>query len=140
VAWDETGAAYTLVAPPRRAGPLLVCSNAFHPGTLPTASPPASWRARADGSASAAGHASGVSKGGKGKEAQHPPGGTGGLPLALVDLSVNPPVVYLLDSEINSIYVIQTAGVIPNLTIQSAVTITRDATLLDEPFGILVVT
>jgi hypothetical protein len=57
-----------------------------------------------------------------------------------VDLSVNPPVVYLLDSEINSIYVIQTAGVIPNLTIQSAVTITRDATLLDEPFGILVVT
>jgi hypothetical protein len=56
-----------------------------------------------------------------------------------VDVTVNPPVVYLADWEVNTIYVIQTAGTPPNLTLQSVVSISGDSTLLDEPLGVLVV-
>jgi hypothetical protein len=56
-----------------------------------------------------------------------------------VDVSVTPPVVYLLDSEVDSIYVMTTSGTPPNLGLQSVVTVTGDDTLLDEPAGILVV-
>jgi hypothetical protein len=56
-----------------------------------------------------------------------------------VDVTVNPPVVYLADWEINAVYVIQTAGTLPNLTLQSVVSISGGSTSLDEPLGVLVV-
>ncbi len=56
-----------------------------------------------------------------------------------VDVSVSPPTVYLADWEVNALYVIHTAGTLPNLSIESVVTISGGATGLDEPLGVLVV-
>jgi hypothetical protein len=56
-----------------------------------------------------------------------------------VDDTVTPPVVYLVDFSGNAIYVIQTAGVPPNLTLQSVTTISGQATGLSEPLDVLVV-
>jgi hypothetical protein len=56
-----------------------------------------------------------------------------------VDLTVSPPTAYLTDWEIDALYIIQTAGVLPNLTIANVVTITGGATGLNEPLGVLLV-
>ena len=52
---------------------------------------------------------------------------------------MTPPVVYLVDFSGNAIYVIQTSGVPPNLTLQSVTTISGQATGLSEPLDVLVV-
>ena len=55
------------------------------------------------------------------------------------DNSVSPPVVYVNDYGASAIYVIQTAGTAPNLTIASVRTIQGAATGLNAPLGITVV-
>ncbi len=55
------------------------------------------------------------------------------------DNSVTPPVVYVNDYGASAIYVIQTAGTAPNLTIASVRTIQGAATGLSAPLGITVV-
>jgi hypothetical protein len=55
------------------------------------------------------------------------------------DNSVSPPVVYVNDYSASAIYVIQTAGSAPNLTIASVKTIAGAATGLANPLGITVV-
>jgi hypothetical protein len=55
------------------------------------------------------------------------------------DNSVTPPVVYVNDYGASAIYVIQTAGTAPNLTIASVRTIQGGATGLSAPLGITVV-
>ncbi len=57
----------------------------------------------------------------------------------LLDAGVTPPVIYLVDYSGNAIYVIQTAGVAPNLTVSSVRTIKGAATGLGQPLGIAVV-
>jgi hypothetical protein len=56
-----------------------------------------------------------------------------------VDDTVTPPVVYLVDATGNAVYVMQTAGTLPNLTIQSVTTISGPATGLSEPLEVYVV-
>jgi hypothetical protein len=56
-----------------------------------------------------------------------------------LDTTVTPPTVYLVDYEANEIFIIQTAGALPNLTIQSVSTISGTATGLFAPLDILVV-
>ena len=56
-----------------------------------------------------------------------------------VDTSVTPPVVYLVDYGGNAIYILHTAGTLPNLTIASITTISGASTGLDGPLDILVV-
>lgn len=55
------------------------------------------------------------------------------------DNSVTPPIVYVNDYGASAIYVIQTAGTAPNLTIASVRTIQGAATGLSAPLGITVV-
>ena len=55
------------------------------------------------------------------------------------DNSVTPPVVYVNDYGAAAVYVIQTAGTAPNLTVASVKTIKGAATGLSSPLGILVV-
>jgi hypothetical protein len=56
-----------------------------------------------------------------------------------VDVSVTPPVCYLGDFVGNAIFVIKTAGIAPNLTVDSVRTITGPDTGLNGPTGVLVV-
>ncbi len=56
-----------------------------------------------------------------------------------VDATVTPPVVYVVDYGGNAVYVLQTAGTLPNLTIQSVTTISGTATGLASPLGVHVV-
>jgi NHL repeat len=56
-----------------------------------------------------------------------------------VDVTVNPPTVYLADWEIDSLYVITTTGVLPNLAVNNIVTISGGTTGLSEPLGVWVV-
>jgi 6-phosphogluconolactonase (cycloisomerase 2 family) len=55
------------------------------------------------------------------------------------DNSVTPPVVYVNDYGASAVYVIQTAGTAPNLTVASVRTIQGAATGLSAPLGITVV-
>lgn len=55
------------------------------------------------------------------------------------DNSVTPPVVYVNDFGANAVYVIQTAGTAPNLTVGSVRIISGAATGLSSPLGITVV-
>lgn len=55
------------------------------------------------------------------------------------DNSVSPPIVYLVDYGSSAVYVIQTAGITPNLTVASVKTITGAATKLSSPLGVTVV-
>lgn len=55
------------------------------------------------------------------------------------DNSVTPPVVYVNDYGASAIYVIQTAGIAPYLTVASVKTIHGPATGLAAPLGIIVV-
>lgn len=66
------------------------------------------------------------------------------LPLAYpggiyFDNSVTPPVVYINDFSANAVYVVQTAGTAPNLTVGSVRIISGAATGLSSPLGITVV-
>lgn len=56
-----------------------------------------------------------------------------------VDASVAQPVIYLVDYGAGAIYVIQTAGTAPNLTVRSVETIKGALTGLNSPLGITVV-
>jgi hypothetical protein len=56
-----------------------------------------------------------------------------------VDVSVTPPVGYLGDYFGNAVFVIKTAGIAPNLTVDSVTSITGPATGLNGPLGVLVV-
>jgi hypothetical protein len=56
-----------------------------------------------------------------------------------VDTTVTPPTVYLVDYEASEVFIIQTSGVLPNLTLQSSPTLGGTATALSAPLGILVV-
>ena len=55
------------------------------------------------------------------------------------DNSVTPPIVYLVDYGGSAVYVIQTAGITPNLVVASVKTITGAATKLSSPLGLTVV-
>lgn len=55
------------------------------------------------------------------------------------DNSVSPPIVYLVDYGSSAVYVIQTAGITPNLTVASVKTISGAATKLSSPLGVTVV-
>lgn len=55
------------------------------------------------------------------------------------DNSVTPPIVYLVDYGGSAVYVIQTAGTAPNLTVASVKTISGAATRLSSPLGLTVV-
>lgn len=57
----------------------------------------------------------------------------------LLDNTVTPPVVYLSDFDANRVYVIQTAGTAPNLTVASVRTIGGPNTRLQSPLGVWVV-
>ena len=56
-----------------------------------------------------------------------------------LDTSVPQPVIYLVDYGAGAIYVIQTAGTAPNLTVRSVETIKGALTGLNSPLGITVV-
>ncbi len=56
-----------------------------------------------------------------------------------IDTNATPPVLYVVDFSANAIYVAQTAGTPPNLTVASVTTIAGDATTLNMPLGIAIV-
>jgi hypothetical protein len=56
-----------------------------------------------------------------------------------VDHTVTPPIIVLNDFSANAIYVIQTAGTEPNLTVASVRTISGATTTLNQPLGVAIV-
>jgi len=58
----------------------------------------------------------------------------------VIDTHVTPPVMYVVDYSHNAVYVIQTAGVAPFLTVDSVRTISGPTTGLHGPTGIAVIT
>jgi len=54
-----------------------------------------------------------------------------------LDVASSPPVLYLADYGANAIYVIQTAGTLPQLSVASVRTITGASTTLDGPLDVI---
>ena len=55
-----------------------------------------------------------------------------------LDVAMSPPVIYLADFGANAIYVIQTAGTLPQLTVASVRTISGATTTLSQPLEVIV--